>query len=81
MNKLSQTILYTNVCQDGSDEAKAYMKSIRQARKLTNNYEKMKGHENIVMTNTAQIAVPKILLHIDANGKHKIIKLLQSQEI
>jgi hypothetical protein len=60
--------------EKGSDEAKAYMKSIREARKLTNNYEKMKGHENLVMTNTAKIAVPKTLLHIDANGDQKIIK-------
>ena len=34
----------------------------------------MKGHENLVMTNTAQIAVPKTLLHVDANGEQKIIK-------
>ena len=60
--------------EKGSDEAKAYMKSIREARKLTNNYEKMKGHENLVMTNTAEIAVPKTLLHIDGKGEQKIIK-------
>ena len=60
--------------EKGSDEAKAYMKSIREGRKLTNNYEKMKGHENLVMTNTAEIAVPKTLLHIDGKGEQKIIK-------
>jgi hypothetical protein len=60
--------------EKGSDEAKAYMKSIREARKLTNNYEKMKGHEKLVMTNTAKIAVPKTLLHIDDKGEQKIIK-------
>ena len=60
--------------EKGSDEAKAYMKSIREGRKLKNNYEKMKEHENLVMTNTAEIAVPKTLLHIDANGDQKIIK-------
>jgi len=58
----------------GSDEAKAYMKSIREGRKLKTNYEKMKGHEDLIMTNTAQIAVPKTLLHIDGNGEQKIIK-------
>ena len=58
----------------GSDEAKAYMKSIREARKLKTNYEKMKGHENLVMTNTAKITVPKTLLHIDDKGEQKIIK-------
>ena len=62
--------------EKGSDEAKAYMKSIREARKLTNNYEKMKGHEDLIMTNTAEIAVPKTLLYIDRNGEHKIIKTL-----
>ena len=62
--------------EKGSDEAKAYMKSIREGRKLTNNYEKMKGHENLVMTNTAKFAVPKTLLHIDAKGEHKIIKTM-----
>ena len=62
--------------EKGSDEAKAYMKSIREGRKLTKNYEKMKGHENLVMTNTAEIAVPKTLLHIDAKGDHKIIKTM-----
>ena len=60
--------------EKGSEEAKAYMKSIREARKLKTNYEKMKGHENLIMTNTAEIAVPKTLLHIDANGDQKIIK-------
>ena len=60
--------------EKGSDEAKAYMKSIREARKLTNNYEKMKGHENLIMTNTAEITVPKTLLHIDDKGEQKIIK-------
>jgi hypothetical protein len=52
------------------------MKSIREGRKLKTNYEKMKGHENLVMTNTAEIAVPKTLLHIDGNGEHKIIKTM-----
>ena len=60
--------------EKGSEEAKAYMKSIREARKLKTNYEKMKGHGNLIMTNTAEIAVPKTLLHIDANGDQKIIK-------
>ena len=60
--------------EKGSDEAKAYMKSIREGRKLKTNYEKMKGHEDLIMTNTAQIAVPKTLLHIDGNGEQKIIK-------
>ena len=60
----------------GSDEAKAYMKSIREGRKLKNNYEKMKGHENLVMTNTAEIAVPKTLLYIDGKGEQKIIKTM-----
>jgi hypothetical protein len=60
--------------EKGSDEAKAYMKSIREGRKLTNNYEKMKGHENLIMTNSAKFAVPKTLLHIDGKGEQKIIK-------
>jgi len=60
--------------EKGSDEAKAYMKSIREGRKLKTNYEKMKGQENLIMTNTAEFAVPKTLLHIDANGDQKIIK-------
>ena len=60
--------------EKGSDEAKAYMKSIREGRKLKNNYEKMKGHEDLIMTNTAEIAVPKTLLYIDGKGEHKIIK-------
>ena len=62
--------------EKGSDEAKAYMKSIREGRKLKVNYEKMKNHENLILTNTAEIAVPKTLLHIDGNGKQKIIKTL-----
>ncbi len=62
--------------EKGSDEAKAYMKSIREARKLKTNYEKMKGHEDLIMTNTAEIAVPKTLLYIDGKGEHKIIKTL-----
>ncbi len=60
----------------GSDEAKAYMKNIREGRKLKVNYEKMKGHENLVMTNTAEIAVPKTLLYIDGKGEQKIIKTM-----
>ena len=60
----------------GSDEAKAYMKSIREGRKLKNNYEKMKGHEDLIMTNTAKIAVPKTLLYIDGKGEQKIIKTM-----
>ena len=60
--------------EKGSDEAKAYMKSIREGRKLTNNYEKIKGLENLVMTNTAEIAVAKTLLYIDGKGEQKIIK-------
>ena len=62
--------------EKGSEEAKAYMKSIREGRKLKTNYEKMKGHEDLIMTNTAQIAVPKTLLHIDGNGEQKIIKTM-----
>ena len=60
--------------EKGSEEAKAYMKSIREGRKLTKNYEKNKGNEDLIMTNTAEIALPKTLLHIDGKGEQKIIK-------
>ena len=60
--------------EKGSDKAKAYMKTIREGRKLKVSYEKMKGHENLILTNTAEFAVPKTLLHIHANGDQKIIE-------
>ena len=60
--------------EKGSEEAKAYMKSIREGRKLTKNYEQNKGHEDSIMTNTSEIALPKTLLHIDGKGEQKIIK-------
>ena len=45
--------------EKGSEAAKEYMRKVREGRKLKNNYKKMKGHENLVMTDTAEIAVPK----------------------
>ena len=36
----------------------------------------MNGNENLVMTNSAEIAIPKTLLHIDGKGEQKIIKIL-----
>jgi hypothetical protein len=60
--------------EKGSEAAKEHMRKVREGRKLKNNYEKMKGHENLVMTNTAKITVPKTLLHIDDKGEQKIIK-------
>ena len=62
--------------EKGSEAAKEHMRKVREGRKLKNNYEKMKGHEDLVMTNTAEIAVPKTLLHIDGNGEQKIIKTM-----
>ena len=60
--------------QKNSEEAKEHMRKVREGRKLTKNYEKMKGHEDLIMTNTSEIAVPKTLLHIDGKGEQKIIK-------
>mgnify|MGYP000845983290 CR=1 FL=1 len=60
--------------EKGSEAAKEHMRKVREGRKLKNNYEKMKNHEDLIMTNTAEIAVPKTLLYIDGKGEHKIIK-------
>ena len=40
--------------EKGSEAAKEHMRKVREGRKLQNNYEKMKGHEDLIMTNTAK---------------------------
>ena len=62
--------------EKGSEAAKEHMRKVREARKLTKNYENNKGHEDLIMTNSAEIAIPKTLLHIDTKGEQKIIKTL-----
>ena len=56
----------------GTPEAKAHMEQLRAAR----NYNKMKGHEDLIITRTAKIGVPKKMLYINPNGDQKIINTL-----
>jgi hypothetical protein len=56
----------------GTPEAKAHMEAIRSRK----NYEKMTGHEKIIMTSTSTINVPDKMLYINSRGDQKIINTL-----
>ena len=56
----------------GTPEAKAHMEAIRSKR----NYDKMIGHEKLIMTRTSTINVPDKMLYINSKGDQKIINTL-----
>jgi len=56
----------------GTPEAKTHMEQLRAMR----NYNKMKGHEELIINRTAEIGVPKKMLYINPNGEQKIINTL-----
>lgn len=56
----------------GSEDAKEHMAKLRAMR----NHNKTKTHDDLIKTNTAEIAVPINLLHIDKKGQPKIINTL-----